>query len=167
MFKKIILVSAIYASFANYGFAGTPYLGGSIGWNAQPTPGGPIGTVFGGYGTRLEQIKRLYIGGELGLSGGYYTQYNFTYRATASFIPGVMITDNTMIYGRVGIATGFTNYIVNNNNEKRFVSTNSNAVYGLGIQTKLSDKWDLRGEYTSTTNYKTGVYSVGLLYKFN
>ena len=169
MFKKIVLASAIYVGCANMSFAGTPYVGGSLGWSLSPESSGPIGTAFGGYGVRLEQNKRIYLGGELNATAGYYTRYIMSYSFGASFIPGVMITDNTMLYTRLGISTGFTHYHYSDSNwsEKHNSRLKTNGLYGLGLQTSLDERWDLRGEYTATTSYKTGEYSVGLVYKFN
>lgn len=165
MFKKMLLASAIYIT-SNLASAGTPYVGGSVGWNEYPVSAGPIGTVFGGYGVRLEQNKRIYLGGELNATAGNYTRSNMTYTLGASFMPGVMVTDETMIYTRLGVSGGHTDYRI-----AQLGTTNSrytiNPLYGLGVQTKFTEKWDLRGEYTSTTSYKTGVYSVGLVYKFS
>jgi opacity protein-like surface antigen len=122
--------------------------------------------MFGGYGMRLEQNKRIYLGGELNATAGNYTRNNLSYSLGASFMPGVMVTEETMIYTRLGVSGGYTDYHIETmgKNASRY---SVNPLYGLGVQTKFTDNWDLRGEYTSTTSYKTGVYSVGLVYKFS
>jgi len=81
-----------------------------------------------------------------------------------SVIPGYLITDNVLGYLRLGVVnTHFTN---NSRNA-------TGGQVGLGLETALTNSWDLRGEwvYSSYNSVSNGVprsqqFNLGLLYKF-
>lgn len=61
-----------------------------------------------------------------------------TYSLGASLIPGYLITDNVIGYLRVGLIT--TKFGAPN-------ATRAGGQFGLGVQTGLTDEWQLRFEY--------------------
>lgn len=82
------------------------------------------------------------------------------YALGASLIPGIMLTPDTMIYGRLGLQA-------NRFNDSG--STQFGDQLGLGAQTKISKKWDVRAEYISVSNVATKRDSqllTGLVYNF-
>lgn len=175
MFKKLFVASAVLAASSTMAFAvGAPYLGASIGVvdNIAKTAsyrGAPL-TINGGYGAVVNQS--LYLAGEVFATIGTFTLTNnsfvnnlqTTYGYGASFIPGVMISDHTMTYARLGVVkTRFTNYS----------KTVTGGQIGLGLQTSVTQNWDLRGEYDYTKYNKfsgisasTDAFNLGLVYKF-
>jgi opacity protein-like surface antigen len=170
MFKKLLLTSAIMASATNMALAATPYMGGSLGvvdlgiYSGGKVQAGAIGKLFGGYGSTFGVNKNIYLGSELNIDLAHYP-YNTgaTYGLGASFIPGVMITKNMMLYGRIGIET--------NHNTHSSMTYFGNQL-GLGLQTNLTKKWDIRGEYVRYSNVNgstsgNGQLNLGLVYKFD
>ncbi len=178
MFKKLLIASAILATSSTVALAsGAPYLGASLGVidntaNAGSFRGMPI-TINGGYGAILNQ--NIYLGGEIfGVIGtstlnnnvnlGSAQSLKTTYGYGASFIPGFMLSDHTMAFARVGVV------------KTRFSQINETATggqLGLGLQTSLTQNWDLRGEYDYTkyrrvsgVSPKTDTFNLGVVYKF-
>lgn len=176
MFKKLIVASAILATTSTVALAtGAPYLGASLGVVDNTSSGGsfrgmPL-TINAGYGAKVNQ--NLYLAGEVfGVIGTATLDSNpnngfnskTTYGYGASFIPGIMLSDHTMTYARLGVV------------KSRFTN-NSATVFGgqagLGIQTSLTQNWDLRGEYdytaynkVSNVSPKADAFNMGLVYKF-
>lgn len=83
-----------------------------------------------------------------------------------SIIPGIQISEYTIGYLRIGAVSA------------RFPSVSKNAMggqLGLGLQTSLTQAWDLRGEYVYTAyrslngigSAKADWFGVGLIYKFD
>lgn len=171
MFKKLLLPSLVLAVSSGAVFAeGTPYVGGSLGvadlgiHSGGNVQAGAIGKLFGGYGSTFGVNKNIYLGGELNIDLAHYP-YNTgaTYGLGASFIPGVMITKYTMIYGRIGIET--------NRNTHSSITYFGNQL-GLGMQTSLAKNWDIRGEYVRYSNVNGNMsgnsqLNLGLVYKFD
>lgn len=175
MFKKLLVAGAILATTSTAAFAvGAPYLGASLGIVDNTSTNGnfrgaPL-TVSGGYGAVVNQ--NFYLAGEVFGTLGTLTLKNnanmnnlqSTYGYGVSFIPGVMLSDHTMTYARLGLVeTRFTHY-----NE-----TVTGGQVGLGIQTSVTQNWDLRGEYDYTSYQKfksisgtTDAFNLGLVYKF-
>jgi opacity protein-like surface antigen len=177
MFKKLLIASAVLAVSSSMAFAnGAPYVGLSTGVvtntsNSLSYRGLP-GTLFAGYGAMMGQ--GLYMAGEVfGTLGsaaigdnGLKSSYNFG----ISFIPGLMLSDHTMGYARLGLAR--THFSPKGGTS----ATVSGAQLGVGIQTGLTQNWDLRGEYTYTANGhikglsgnpRTDAATMGLVYKFD
>ena len=175
MFKKLLVASAILAVTSTVGLpAGAPYLGASVGVvdntsNSGNFRGMPL-TINGGYGGLVNQ--NVYLAGELfGVVGTATLNNNpgadglrTTYGYGASFIPGIMVSDHTMTYARLGVV------------KNRFTSYNKTATggqAGLGIQTSVTQNWDVRGEYDYTkyrkfnsVSPKADAFNIGLVYKF-
>lgn len=180
MIKKIVMVS-LMALASSASFAGTgssPYVGASLGVNVNSSTSvaGDAAVyravplkVFAGYGAVINQSA--YLGFELmGLPGSAQMSNKNNMRTSygygASVLPGVMLSDQTLAYLRGGVVrTEFSN--VNN--------MATGAEMGVGMQTFLTQNFDLRGEYDYTA-YRTvsGIhapsadsYDLGLVYKFN
>jgi outer membrane immunogenic protein len=199
MFKKLLIATAILTS-GSVALAGTPYIGASIGVNntnlnnkvdsvgLTSNVGGrnPSLGIFAGYGSLINQ--NIYLGGEVfantttgntealtfdSTSIKYETRYTYG----ASFIPGLMISPQTMVYGRVGVVRGSFNVDASTST----ASSNDDdsvagAQAGVGIQTSLIQNLDLRAEYVYS-DYRSftqaGVkvtptsdqFNLGLVYK--
>ncbi|HSW69986.1 MAG TPA: outer membrane beta-barrel protein [Gammaproteobacteria bacterium] len=176
MFKKLFVASAVFITSSSFALAaaGAPYLGASLGVVDNTSTnnnfrGMPL-TVSAGYGATVSQS--LYLAGELfGVIGTANLDNNAmmgsvktTYGYGASFIPGVMLSDHTMTYARVGVVKSrFTN----------FNKTVTGGQLGLGLQTSITQNWDLRGEYDYTAynkfsgiSTKADAFNMGLVYKF-
>jgi opacity protein-like surface antigen len=174
MFKKLLVAAAIIAS-SNVALAanGIPYVGASIG--VTNTLDDNIGgrnaniNIFGGYGSLVNQ--NIYLGGEVFANKAlgdivYDISNRFSYGA--SFIPGVLISEHTMLYGRAGLVNA-------SYNGYGYISNITGLQAGLGIQTSLTQKVDLRAEYVYS-NYEhafnndfkptTDQVNLGLVYKF-
>lgn len=153
---------------------GVPYVGISLGEQfrkAYGTYNGMITNIFAGYGAKVGASEKFYVGGEVfGETGSIpfsHNQYGnrATYAFGASFIPGFMLTDCTMAYGRVGVKG--SHYHGTDN-------FNTGTQLGLGLQTALTQHWDLRGEYAYTGSgiinhfgsNGTNQINLGVLYKF-
>lgn len=201
MFKKMLVTTAILAA-ASSAYAAAPYVGGSIGvldtlYNVKETASGstfntggrnPNFTIFGGYGAVVNQ--NIYLGGEVfantatGTLDGASTddasvKYETRYTYGASFIPGFMLTDHTMVYGRLGVVRASFN--VNASVPGETSNTNDSVTggqAGLGVQTNLMQNLDLRGEYVYSdynsftesgvkTSPTSDQFNVGLVYKFD
>ena len=148
----------------------TPYVGGSLGvtdlaiYKNGRVQAGAIGKLFGGSGTTVGVNKNIYLGGELNLDLAHYPYSSgATYGLGASFIPGVMVTKDTMIYGRVGVEA---------NRHNHSSTTHLGNQLGLGLQTSLAKNWDIRGEYVHVSNAMGNMsgnsqLNLGLAYKFD
>ena len=172
MFKKILIASVLTVT-SGIALAGTPYVGGSLGftnlgyYNNNQIQAGAIGKLFGGYGSIFGPRQNIYLGGELNLDLAHYPSEGSVYGLGASLIPGLMLTQHTMAYARIGAEVSR-----NTNGSANHVGSQ----LGLGLQTSLTPKWDIRGEYIRTSNTGDFNYSsnmigsqlnLGLVYKFN
>jgi opacity protein-like surface antigen len=176
MFKKLLASSALLAVISTPAFAGAPYVGASTGVLINTADNvdfrGLPGTIFAGYGAGVGQ--GFYVGGEVfvtlgsatitdnGLESGY--SYGF------GILPGIMISDHTMGYIRIGLAQ--TKFSPTNEGN----STVTGGQLGLGLQTSLTQNWDLRGEYTFTSNKsisgvsgnpRTDTTTIAMVYKID
>lgn len=148
MLKKLFVTSAATFLLASSTAAlanGMPYVGAGLG--VKSTGGErfmPL-NVFAGYGGIAS--PGLYLGGELNadltsLMLSDSSNFRTTYGLGLSFIPGMMLSDSTMLYGRAGVV------------RSKFNSHGGNLVnggqLGLGLQTRLTQNVDLRGEYVYT-----------------
>lgn len=177
MFKKLLIASAILATTSTVALAdGAPYLGASLGvvnnTSSQGSFRGMPLTINGGYGAKVNQT--VYLAGELfGVLGTSTLDSNpnpgvrsikSTYGFGASFIPGLMISDSTMTFLRLGaVKTRFAN----------LGKTVGGGQAGLGLQTSLTQNLDLRGEYDYTkynkvqgVSIRSDAFNIGLVYKF-
>lgn len=194
MVKKILLVSAIAAlTSAHVAMANpSPYIGGGIGITNNSSTvkindgdnyaggsfrGVPV-NLFAGYGGNVNE--NFYLAGEVfGTVGTFNLTKNNSglktdYTYGAAIIPGVMLSEQTLAYGRVGILKSHFPDASSNNR--------AGAQFGAGLQTTLAQNIDLRGEYDyiaykSTTARSGGnkftfspradQFNVGLVYKFD
>lgn len=184
MFKKIILASSVLALSTSIALAASqpaPYVGAGLGIvnNSVPNKSGfsayrgvPF-NVFAGYGGLMNQS--FYLAGELGATLGTGSlsdnnQLKTSYSYGASIMPGVMINDSTLAFGRVGVL------------KSEFTSSGgtsrSGGQFGAGLQTSLTQNVDIRGEYdfvayeSERTNGvsiapRSDQFNVSLVYNFN
>lgn len=188
MFKKIILASAVLASSASFAMTSpAPYVGAGLGITANTADIKVTGTnaignyrgvpfnVFAGYGGIVNQ--NFYLAGELTATLGtgdiQDNGLKSSYGYGVSVLPGVMLSDHTLGFARVGVVRA------------RFPKQNSNSTggqFGVGLQTSLTQCVDLRGEYdfvayrsvsgrSSGVNYsvspRSDQFNLALVYKFD
>ena len=170
MLRKALLTSIIIASSSTVSLAATPYVGGSLGvtdlgiYSGGKVQSGAIGKFFGGYGSTFGVNKNIYLGGELNIDLAHYPHYSgATYGVGASFIPGIMITKDTMVYGRIGVEA--SRYFHSS-------TTHLGNQLGLGLRTNVAKNWDIRGEYVHLSNAIGNMsgnsqLNLGLAYKFD
>ncbi|MHB1220980.1 MAG: outer membrane protein [Gammaproteobacteria bacterium] len=183
MFKKIILATAlISASAIQITMASpVPYVGVSTG--ITTTTGNHFSgfrgmslNMFAGYGGIVSQS--FYLAGELTgtLATAEVTDSNAlktTYGYALGILPGIMLSDHTLAFARVGIARA------------RFSeadATRTGGQIGLGLQTSLTQNVDLRGEYDFTAYQsvnrnvngvnltaapRNDAFTLGLIYKID
>lgn len=185
MLKKFVIASAILAATTGFAVANpAPYVGISTGVTVNTMQrnivmnayrGVPL-NVFAGYGGVVSQS--FYLAGELTGTIGTANMSNHStlkssYGLGASILPGVMLSDTTLAYARVGVV------------DAKFPQLNNKArvggQIGAGLQTNLTQNIDLRGEYDYVA-YRTGTvkgtnnisvapradqFTVGLIYKFD
>jgi opacity protein-like surface antigen len=177
MLKKLLVAAAVLAVSSSVAFAnGAPYVGFSVGQKTNTSTylnfRGIPADIFLGYGATLGQ--GFYLGGEVLANlvtanvsdNGLKTTYGYS----IGFIPGLMLSDHTMGYGRLGLMrsrfepAGFS------------AKTVSAVQFGLGLQTNLMQNWDLRGEYDYDAygsvsgvsgNPRGDEFNIGLVYKFD
>jgi len=165
-------------------FGGGAYVGFDLGLrtNYSSTPNvykGVEGTLLGGFGYLAQ--NGLYIAEEIFVGDGIqlqaYTDDNqaqpgikTSWSVGLSILPGYLILDNVLAYGRLGVVkTYFSNAGGNANGGQ----------VGLGLQIAMSEHFDLRGEYTYSfysspssscasppdSSVKADQFNVGLIYK--
>lgn len=180
MFKKLLVASAILAASSSIALAnGAPYLGGSIGVQANTSnnsnaayQGGsnarvvPV-TLSAGYGAVIAQ--NFYLAGEIfGTPGSFNINDNglkSTYGYGISFIPGLMLSEHTMAYARAGLVRTRFSHLDNK----------TGAQLGLGMQTSVTQNWDLRTEYVfsayrkihNVSTLRSDAFNIGAVYKFD
>lgn len=180
MFKKLLIACAVMAATTAPAFASiesAPYLGASFGVKANTASlsnyDGLIATVFGGYGATVSQT--FYLAAELFADIGSLNMSNHTNNSTgvrssygfgASILPGLELNDHTTAYMRLGVV------------RSEFSAASQMATggqFGLGLQTMLTQNWDLRGEYIYTAyqsvtgvvgNPRSNQFMLGAIYKF-
>lgn len=178
MFKKLLIASAVFAMTANVALANSaPYIGFGTGVVTNTSSAanyrGMPGNLFVGYGANMGQ--GLYLGGEVFGTVGTATISDNGLKSTfaygISFIPGLMISDHTLGFVRLGLVD--THFAPKGNAKS---STVGGLQLGLGLQTSVTQNWDLRGEYVytasqSVTNLsghpRTDAANIGLVYKFD
>lgn len=167
-------------SCPHYAFGGGPYVGASLGMRNNYTSDpssylGLEGTLLAGYGDFITQ--EFYLAGEITVENGMQI-HNYRSNSSnqgpksswtigASIIPGYLLTENVLGYFRAGVVRTY------------FTEPSNGATggqLGLGLQTALSTRWDLRGEYiydfyqqvsgTTLSNVKSDQFNLGLIYKF-
>jgi outer membrane immunogenic protein len=79
--------------------------------------------------------------------------YTIHYSEGISALPGVLLTENALVYGRVGYANGHVK--IHNRTDPTVLSSTANRSgirYGVGFRFGLSNQWALMADY-SQTNY--------------
>lgn len=156
MFKTTVTSSIIFISLSSITYA-EPYVGTSINLGSYSSKFGihNVGaSIFGGNGTKVGAKQNLYLGGELSFD------YLHTGVLGASFIPGILLSQTTMLYGRLGMEGSF-GYSSQHHSDFNF-----GTKLGIGIQTKLTQHLDFRTEYASSSLQRNQL-NLGLVYKFN
>lgn len=193
MLKNLFLIGSILAVTSTVALANpAPYVGGSIGITNNTVDlhsnsiksitfgsyrGVPV-SMFAGYGGVVNQ--NFYLAGEL--SGTIATanisdntDLKTSYSYGVSVVPGLMLSDHSMLYGRAGVVrTHFTS----GNGETR-----NGGQFGVGLQTSLTQNLDVRGEYDFvahksidsrdafgerlTASPRSDQFNFGLVYKFD
>jgi opacity protein-like surface antigen len=192
MFKKVLLASAILAASSTVAMAAAPYVGIGSGLVVNTLDLGQVSNVgelgifyrgipvnlFAGYGGMVSDS--MYLAGELNGTVGTFNITDTTglrsqYGLSLSVLPGVMLSDHTMAFARLGVVkTHFTTPSY----AKWSDTTPWGGEAGLGMQTSLTQNLDLRGEYdfvayksTSSNTFKdtprADQFNVSLVYNFN
>jgi opacity protein-like surface antigen len=172
-------------TYSHFSFGGGAYVGVDLGLrtNYSSNPSvykGLEGTILGGFGYLSR--SGFYIAEEVFAADGFQLQgysnnnngkpgVKSSWSLGLSILPGYLILDNVLAYGRLGVVkTYFSNSGGNANGGQ----------VGLGLQTALTESWDLRGEYiysfyssvsgncTSPPDsaVKADQFNMGLIYKF-
>jgi outer membrane immunogenic protein len=146
-----------------------------------------LGGLFGGYGGIVS--PNVYLGGEVFVNfsqkasinedDGFNETDQNNYNYGIAFIPGYMLGDHTMVYAKLGVERGRFTFVVNAAPTTK--STAGGLLVGLGLQAALTANVDLRGEYVynkykdistqssagpTKDSMTSGVYTIGLVYKF-
>lgn len=178
MFKKILIVAALAASSSIAFASPAPYVGAGLGVtvNTSNSWGNYRGVpfnVFAGYSGVVSQS--IYLAAELDAtlataeisnhSAGLKTSYGYG----VSFLPGVMLSDHTLAFARLGVVRSrFSNPS----------TTTTGGKFGFGLQTTLTQNIDVRGEYDYTAYRSINRYgftnspvsdaaNLALVYKFD
>ena len=169
-FKKLsIMVLLSSAAPSALALKSIPYLGTSLGIQNTQAYTGLFASVSGGYGIITGEYRNYYFAAELFADSGslplcqnYYRRTN--YGIGASFLPGLILRETVLAYLRVGV-------------ENFRYSTTMNhftgGQLGIGLQTHISHKWDIRGEYVYTGKgifrdfgtVRFNIFKLGLVYK--
>jgi opacity protein-like surface antigen len=175
MLKKLIIASALLAACSS-AIANAPYIGFSAGENTNTSTyrnfRGLPANIFVGYGATIGE--GVYLGGEVFGNVATATITDNGLKSSTgygvSFMPGIMLSDHTVGFIRLGI--------VRTKFQPSGASDNSvtGGQLGVGMQTALMQNWDVRGEYVFSTyqglgqisgNPKTDEFLLGLAYKFD
>lgn len=146
MFKKILATSILFSVAA--ASTAAPYIAGGLGVVSNTSKsssfrGATLNAALG-YGALIKQD--FYLGGEgfaTFLTGTLdnnpaATSMRTTYSFGLSVLPGYMLSEHTMAFVRAGLLrTRFT----------RPASTVTGGQVGIGMQTSVTQNWDVRGEY--------------------
>jgi opacity protein-like surface antigen len=172
--NKLLVATTFLVAGSNVALAASsaPYLGASAGISNATQSGasyrGIPMTVFAGYGMALNQ--NVHLAGEVFGTFGTIALNNNTalgvglknnYGYGASVIPGIFLSDHTIAFVRAGII---------NTHFSSLAATKLGAQFGLGLQTGITQDWDMRGEYTYTQynhSLKSDLASVGFVYKID
>lgn len=149
MFKKLILATALLTTTPLAMASAAPYGGVSTGITTTTGNhfsgfrGMPL-NAFVGFGGIVSQS--FYLAGELTgtLATAEVTDSNAlktTYGYALGILPGVMLSDHTLAFARVGVARARFSEVD---------ATRTGGQFGLGLQTSLTQNVDLRGEYDFT-----------------
>lgn len=181
MFKQTLLAVALLSASSIAVADIIPYAGISTG--VTTTTGNHFSgfrglpfNIFAGIGGIMSDS--IYLAGELTatLATAEITDSNAlktTYGYAASIIPGLMLSDHTLAFARVGVARARFSEVS---------ATRTGGQFGLGLQTSITQNVDLRGEYDFTAYQsvnrnvngvnltaapRNDAFTVGLIYKID
>jgi len=180
MLKKVLLTFLLFILSTDFCSAGALYVGANLGevTNTTDTNNGnfrgmPVGVSLG-YGVILSQS--FFLGGELFSTlatmgfqdNGLASSYNFGF----SLLPGILLGDHSMFYGRVSIVG--TRFSPSSSTGSGKNSTVVGGQVGVGLQAGLTRNLDLRSEYvySAYTSFhqvaspRQDQYNLGLVYRF-
>jgi opacity protein-like surface antigen len=149
MLKKLALGTMIFIASTTLSYAGIFYMGPSLQYESIKGDGASYQTLSPrltvGYAEKLEYP--YYLAGEIFAVAGNINGHpdgsglENTPSFGISILPGFMVSDNTFLYGRLGtVATSFS-------------AANSytwGGQIGAGVETAITDTWDIRTEYIFT-----------------
>ncbi|KTC78835.1 outer membrane protein [Legionella cherrii] len=127
---------------------------------------GIFGTFFGGYSWIR---NRFYLAAEANFnpSSVQYrlvnkeyinhdfkkTSFTIHYSEGVSALPGFLLTEDAVVYGRIGYANGHVALHNSDNTVRSSVANRSGIRYGVGVRYNLTTQWMLMADY-SQTNYE-------------
>jgi len=126
---------------------------------------GIFGTVFAGYGEVFSTERQdFYLAGEVNfnLSTANLTSYNkefinmtfskSDYRVQRSLgislLPGILLTDTTLLYGRVGFSEGKFRVATTDPSLRKSSKYYNGFRYGFGLGQGVTEDWAIRVEYS-------------------
>lgn len=155
---------------------------------------GPSGSLFGGYG---QYYGWFYYAGELSVTGSgasssfsvsvddltHTSNVNVRGSYAASFLPGISLGNNSLIYIRLGAVRTLLNIddrvvMPGSGGHQTFNEWIDGIRYGIGMETGIFNQLSLRGEFTRTTYGSEGSnlgtrfaatqsqFMLGLIYHF-
>ncbi len=125
---------------------------------------GPAAGIFIGY---RQSVDRFTVAAEARYTYSFVKNeitaadtFNPTNEFGASVLPGYWVTDNVILFGRIGFSQLNTNRNYRNVLED---NTDTGLVYGGGIEIYLNDLFSIRADYSRTThNHKMSQDANGL-----
>lgn len=149
MIKRLTWSSLLFAACSGISYAGVFYMGPSLEYESVKGDNSSYQAISPrlavGYAEKL--AFPYYIAGEFSAVAGNINGHpdGSNLKNTPSFgisaIPGLMIFDNTFVYGRLGVVS--TNF-------READGYNWGAQIGAGVETAMTDTWDIRTEYIFT-----------------
>jgi opacity protein-like surface antigen len=178
MIKRILVASLSWTLAAQAALAGTFYVAPTLVLNditaQQSSFRGLEPRLTLGYTAMVD--KGIYMAGEaFGSMGNLVLQDNHPAGSDSlhisrefglTFLPGIRISRDTLTFLRMGIV----NSRFSTGDKSRF-----GAEFGVGLETELTENWDIRGEYDFTTyrslssatgNPRGDSYSVAFVDRF-
>lgn len=179
MLKRILVISAIFVTMTQAALAGSFYLAPSLVFQditAQHSSYRGFAPRFAvGYGTEIPETIVL-VGAEIfGTYGSLLITNNHpngeasvrTSREIGlSVLPGVRLNKSTIGFARLGVVTD----VFSTSNTSK-----AGGQFGVGIETTMTDSWDIRGEYDYTAFGSVGqgrgspgadTYMIGFVRRF-
>lgn len=169
--RKLIATTALLAATTSVALADEPYFGAGLGIQNASSYNGIVSNIFAGYGATVGENFNYYLGaelfaniGSLPLSSSHYNRT--TYGVGISLMPGIYLNEYTIAYIRVGLE---------NSHFSRNNSAQTGSQLGAGLQTRITNNWDVRAEYVYTgkgiiNNFnvtRSNQFNMGLIYKLN
>lgn len=136
--------------------------------NTHYAGNGIFGSFFGGYGGTYQ---RYYLGGEINLDGSSVTfktsntefnngtVSNSSYRVQNNFgislMPGYVVKENTLLYGRLGYNNGNIKISTTDSSLQSINRRISGFRYGVGLNETFTEHFQARIEYNNTSYQNT------------